>query len=90
MSKHETQTRGRLYPPESLCHPDFPMGARVRFVRVNGSLEKKTGEVIGVAAELPVATQYIVLLDEPAMPAVAWPGGAFRGISITGSCLELA
>lgn len=83
------QSLDRLYHPSSLCHPDFPIGARVRIKALCGEgLAGLTGEVIGVAADLPVATQYIVLLDTPRYPAVKWPGGPFRGISISGACLE--
>lgn len=78
----------RLYDPKSLCHPDFEIGARVRLVRLGADLDGAVGEIIGVAAELPVATQYIVLLDKPFRSGVAWPGGPFRGLMMIGSCLE--
>lgn len=79
----------RMYSPESLAHPDFEIGARVRVVRTGPGMDGRCGEIIGVVAELPVATQYIVLLDEPFQPGVKWPGTMFRGLSIIGSCLEM-
>lgn len=79
----------RLTVPEKMCHPDFEIGARVVIFNTNSPLDGKTGEIGGVAAELPISNNFIVLLDEPFQPALEWPGGkSWKAIVMMGSCLR--
>ena len=58
---------------------NFPLNARVKFVKTTGKLDNQTGQILGKAI-VSADDHYIVLLDIPTEE--------YRAVVITEHCLE--
>ena len=58
---------------------NFPLNARVKFVKTTGKLDDQTGQILGKAV-VDIEDHYIVLLDIPTEEHLA--------VVITAHCLE--
>jgi hypothetical protein len=63
----------------------FQPNQRVRIIRTNSDMDGIEGNAIGIAADLPGMTVFIVELDNPYDNGY---GDGWKAVSITEHCLE--